>query len=115
MSCPSFDPTTERLYYTGSGDTHMYYRYFEPEDGTVGAQTFTISGNGDGLAWDTTSQMTMANGKIYYVVDALGQQDLWSIDFSGGKPVPGTQQLVSGPSTGDGQTWAGRGMFVLSS
>jgi hypothetical protein len=108
-----YDAATGRLYYTVAGDTHMYYRYFEPEDGTVGAQTFTISGNGDGLAWDTTSQMTMANGKIYYVVDALGQQDLWSIDFSGGKPVPGTQQLVSGPSTGDGQTWAGRGMFVL--
>jgi hypothetical protein len=109
-----YDPSTGRLYYTVSGDTHMYYRYFEPEDGILGAQTITISGNGDGLTWNTTSQMTMAGGKIYYVVNSLGQQNLWSINFVGGKPVPGTQQLVSGPSKGDGQTWAGRGMFVLS-
>jgi hypothetical protein len=63
--------------------------------------------------------MTMANGKIYYVVTsgvgANQQQNLWSINFVGGKPVPGTQVLVSGPAKGDGQTWAGRGMFVLSS
>jgi hypothetical protein len=114
-----FDPTTERLYYTVSGDTHMYYRYFEPEDNLIGAQTFTISGNGDGLAWNTASQMTMANGKIYYVLTTGNggnqQQNLWSINFTGGKPVPGTQTLVSGPAKGDGQTWAGRGMFVLSS
>jgi hypothetical protein len=110
-----FDPTTERLYYTVSGDTHMYYRYFEPEDNIIGTQTFTISGNGDGLTWNTASEMTMAGGKIYYVVNSLGQQNLWSINFAGGKPVPGTQVLVSGPSKGDGQTWAGRGMFVLSS
>jgi hypothetical protein len=114
-----FDPTTERLYYTVSGDTHMYYRYFEPEDNIIGAQTLTISGNGDGLTWNTASEMTMANGKIYYVVTsgqgANQQQNLWSINFAGGKPVPGTQVLVSGPAKGDGQTWAGRGMFVLSS
>jgi hypothetical protein len=114
-----FDPSTERLYYTVSGDTRMYYRYFEPEDNMIGAQTFTISGNGDGLTWNTASQMTMANGKIYYVVTtgqgANQQQNLWSINFAGGKPVPGTQVLVSGPAKGDGQTWAGRGMFVLSS
>jgi hypothetical protein len=114
-----FDPTTERLYYTVSGDSHMYYRYFEPEDNIIGAQTFTISGNGDGLTWNTASQMTMANGKIYYVLTTGNggnqQQNLWSISFAGGKPVPGTQTLVSGPAKGDGQTWAGRGMFVLSS
>jgi hypothetical protein len=114
-----FDPTTERLYYTVSGDAHMYYRYFEPEDNVIGAQTFTVSGNGDGLTWNTASQMTMANGKIYYVLTTGNggnqQQNLWSINFSGGKPVPGTQTLVSGPAKGDGQTWAGRGMFVLSS
>ncbi len=112
-----YDPATGRLYYTVSGDSRMYYRYFEPEDNLIGAQTFTVSGNGDGLSWNTTSQMTMANGKIYYVVTTGAggnqQQNLWSIDFVGGKPVPGTQQLVSGPAKGDGQTWAGRGMFIL--
>ena len=61
----------------------------------------------------------MANGKIYYVVTSgtpgHTQQNLWSISFAGGAPVPGTQQLVSGPADGDGQNWAGRGLFVLSS
>jgi len=114
-----YDPATGRLYYTVSGDSRMYYRYFEAEDNIIGAQTFTVSGNGDGLTWNTASQMTMAGGKIYYVVTtgngANQQQNLWSINFAGGKPVPGTQTLISGPAKADGQTWAGRGMFVLSS
>jgi hypothetical protein len=58
--------------------------------------------------------MTMANGHIYYVTTSFGQQNLYRIDFTNGRPVPGTQVLVSGPAKGDGQNWAGRGMFVLS-
>lgn len=109
-----FDKASGRLYYTVAGDSHMYYRYFEPEDGVVGAQTFTASGNGDGLNWSSVSDMTMANGRIYYVVSSFGQQNLYRIDFTNGVPVPGTQVLVSGPAKGDGQTWGGRGMFLLS-
>ena len=110
-----FDAASGRLYYTVAGDSRMYYRYFEPEDGVIGAQTFTISGNGDGLSWSNVSDMTMANGHIYYVTSTFGQQNLYRIDFTNGHPVPGTQVLVSGPAKGDGQNWAGRGMFVLSS
>jgi len=109
-----FDKATGRLYYTVAGDSHMYYRYFEPEDGVLGAQTFTASGNGDGLSWSNVTSMTMAGGHIYYAVSSFGQQNLYQISFSGGVPVPGTQSLVSGPAKGDGQTWAGRAMFVLS-
>ncbi|MGN6379616.1 MAG: hypothetical protein ACTHNU_11745 [Gaiellales bacterium] len=109
-----FDAASGRLYYTVAGDTHMYYRYFEPESGILGAQTFTASGNGDGLSWSNVSDMTMANGSIYYVVSSFGQQNLYRIAYSGGRPVPGTQTLVSGPAKGDGQNWAGRGMFVVS-
>jgi beta-propeller uncharacterized protein DUF5122 len=109
-----FDKATGRLYYTVSGDSRMYYRYFEPESGILGAQTFTISGNGDGLSWSGVSTMTMANGKIYYVVNSFGQQNLYSISFANGRPVPGTQVLVSGPAKHDGQIWPGRAMFVVS-
>jgi hypothetical protein len=109
-----FDAASGRLYYTVAGDSHMYYRYFEPEDGVIGAQTFTISGSGDGLSWSNVSDMTMANGHIYYVASSFGQQNLYRIDFTNGRPVPGTQVLVSGPAKGDGQNWAGRAMFVLS-
>jgi Domain of unknown function (DUF5122) beta-propeller len=109
-----FDKATGRLYYTVSGDSHLYYRYFEPESGIVGAQTFTASGNGDGLSWSNVSTMTMADGHIYYVVSSFFQQNLYRIDFVNGKPVPGTQVLVSGPSAHDGQTWPGRAMFVES-
>jgi hypothetical protein len=43
-----------------------------------------------------------------------GQRHLSSITFANGRPVPGTQVLVSGPSKHDGQTWPGRAMFVVS-
>jgi hypothetical protein len=109
-----YDKATGRLYYTVAGDSHMYYRYFEPEDGVIGAQSFVASGNGDGLSWSNVTSMTMASGHIYYVVSSFGQQNLYQISFANGVPVPGTQSLVSGPAKADGQTWLGRGMFVLS-
>ena len=111
-----FDPATGRLYYTVAGDSHLYYRYFEPEDNLLGGLTYTASGNGDGLNWSNVSQMTMANGRIYYVTTSGSTHNLNSIGFSNGIPVPGTQVLnISGTAKGDGQDWSGRGMFLLSS
>ena len=30
-------------YYTETGNKHLYYRYFEPDDGVVGSQLFTVT------------------------------------------------------------------------
>jgi hypothetical protein len=36
-----------RLYYTLSGDARLYYRWFTPESGILGADTFVASGATD--------------------------------------------------------------------
>ena len=53
-----------RIYYTESGSHYLYWRWFEPEDGLVGAQEFIASGNGDGLDWISTTGATLAAGAI---------------------------------------------------
>ncbi|CAN5285718.1 hypothetical protein BH20ACT24_BH20ACT24_16650 [soil metagenome] len=100
-----------RLYYTVAGDARLFYRYFTDESRIIGAETFVASGDGDGLNWSTVTGMTMASGRMYY---ALPDGNLYGINFSSGRPVPGTQNLISGPAKGDGQVWGGRGMFVFS-
>jgi hypothetical protein len=98
------------LYYTVAGDSKMYSRYFEPEDGILGGQAFVVSGAGDGMDWKNVTGMTMASGGVYY---SLGDGTLWRVDFSAGAPVAGSGVAVSGPSV-DGIDWRSRGIFVLS-
>jgi len=81
-----------RIYYTESGSHYLYWRWFEPEDGLVGAQEFIASGNGDGLDWISTTGATLAAGRIYYATSAGALQ---SIAFQNGVPVPGTQTTIA--------------------
>jgi Malectin domain len=101
-----------RIYYTVIGDQRLYYRYFTPESDVVGGVTFTASGAGDGLDWSTVQGLTLASGRIYF---SGSDGNLYGINFNAatGVPVPGTQNLISGPSTGDGTNWRGHGMFLF--
>jgi hypothetical protein len=98
-----------RLYYTLSADARLYYRYFTPESGILGADTFVASGATDGRNWSTVSGMTMASGRLFY---ATSSGALSSVDFSTGVPT-GTATVVSGPTV-DGKSWLSRGLFVLA-
>ena len=98
-----------RLYYTLSGDTRLYYRWFTPESGVIGADTFVASGATDGRNWSTVSGMTMASGRLVY---ATAAGTLSAVDFAGGAPT-GTATVVSGPAI-DGQSWPSRALFVLN-
>lgn len=99
-----------RIYYTVSGgDTRLYYRYFTPESGVVGADTFVASGATDGRNWSTVNGLTMASGRLYY---ATTTGTLSAVDFTDGLPT-GSATVLSGPGV-DGQTWQSRGLFVLA-
>jgi hypothetical protein len=98
-----------RLYYTLSGDTRLYYRWFTPESGTLGADAFVASGATDGRNWSGVKGMTMTSGCLLY---ATTTGTLSAVDFSGGLPS-GTTAVLSGPAI-DGQTWQSRGLLVLN-
>jgi hypothetical protein len=98
-----------RIYYTLSGDARLLYRYFTPESGIVGADTFVASGTTDGRNWSTVNGLTMASGRLYYATTA---GTLSSVAFTNGLPT-GTATVHSGPAV-DGQSWQSRGLFVLN-
>jgi hypothetical protein len=103
--------TNGRIYYTLSGgDPRLYYRYFTPESGVLGADTYVVSGATDGRNWSTVNGMTMASGRLYY---ATTTGTLSAIVFTDGLPT-GTATVLGGPAV-DGQSWQSRGLFVLAS
>ena len=97
------------IYYTVQNDPQMYFRYFTPQSRIVGADRFAVSGNGDGLNWNTTRGLTLANGKIYF---SRTDGNLSSLTFANNDPVPGTEALVS--AAGGGTNWASGGLFAFS-
>lgn len=96
-----FDPRTNRLYYTVFNNSQLFYRYFTPESGVVGAQTFEADRNG--VDFSTVSGMTLAGGRILYGSSRDGA--LRSVAFSG--RVTGSPVVVS-----DDGTWRYRAIFV---
>ncbi len=93
----AYVPQSGRLYYTVSGSSTLYYRYFEPESNLVGAQTFTA-----GSLPSAVNSMTISGGKLYFTTAA----GLSSIAFVNGQ-ASGSATLLS--NTGD---WSGRGLIV---
>ena len=88
-----------RLYDTLTGDARLLYRWFTPESGILGADTFVASGAGDGRNWSTVNGMTMASDRLVY---ATTTGALSAVDFTAGVPT-GTATVISGPAV-DGQT-----------
>jgi len=97
-----YDPSLHRIYYTLSGDSRLYYRYFTPESEVVGAVTFQASTSG--VSFNTAAGLTLASGRIYYGSSSDGS--LRSAPFSGGR-VTGAASVVSS----DG-TWRYRAIMV---
>jgi hypothetical protein len=104
-----YDPARGRLYYTVSGDPNLYYRYFEPESQTVGAQTFTA---GTGIDWSGARGLMMANGSIYYSAPTTpggSTCDLYRVTYTGGRPVAASRTVVATGEPTDTQ-----GLFLLA-
>jgi hypothetical protein len=95
-----------RLYYTVSGDDRLYYRYFTVESNVIGSVTFTAVLPGSGFTWGTVRGMTLAGGTLYV---ARTDGKLYSIGWSNGLPVTGSQAVVDSQTS---QQWSTFGMFV---
>ncbi|MBE7163551.1 MAG: hypothetical protein INR72_20115, partial [Williamsia herbipolensis] len=100
-----------RMYYTLSGRSSLYYRYFSPDSGIVGATEFTATGGNFG----SVAGMFLSGSTLYYA-DSSG--NLHSVAFSDGgtngqnpSVDTTTDTVVSGPSV-DGNTWGARSLFA---
>lgn len=105
-----FDRTTARLYYTKSGQSQLFYRYFLPESGIVGAVGFTGPGNTAGIDWSKAGGMFLANGSLYVADRTTGE--LRSVGWNGSTPT-GSATVISGPAA-DGQDWRARSLFLYA-
>ncbi|MCZ7438978.1 malectin domain-containing carbohydrate-binding protein [Micromonospora sp. WMMC241] len=94
-----------RLYYTLSGQSGLFWRWFTPDSGTVGADRFPVAGSG-GLA--DAGAVFLAGNTLYKVNRTTG--DLSATDWAAGAPGA-TFTVRSGPSV-DGVDWRAKAVFV---
>jgi hypothetical protein len=104
-----------RIYYTvskgGNQNTTtnnmLFYRYFNPESGIVGANLFVASAYpADNIVpWGSVRGMTLSSGRLIY---ALTDGKLYSVAWNGSKPTGTPTQI------GTATTWQSRGMFVYN-
>jgi hypothetical protein len=98
-----------RIYYTVTGDSRMFFRYFTPESRIVGSDRGIVGALTPPVDWSLVRGMTLANGKLYF---ARPDGNLYSMGFANGAPVQGTEVLVSPASAGF--NWASNGLFVFT-
>jgi hypothetical protein len=92
-----------RVYYTISGRSQMFWRWFEPDDGIVGADEFTVPGT---LNWSHVAGAFLVGNTLYWGDSAT--HNLLSIPWVNGQAV-GTATTAS-----TAINWASAGAFVLS-
>jgi PKD repeat protein len=95
-----------RIYYTLSGQSSLFYRYFTPESGVVGAARFTATGNTAGINFSQVNGMFVTPTGFYWASSVDG--DLRRTDWTPATGVPtGSSVTVS---TGE---WRARALFLF--
>ena len=94
-----------RLYYTLSGQSGLFYRWFTPDSGIVGADKFTVSG---ATGFTNAGGMFVSGGQLYTAdrVNGTLSRRAWV----NGAPS-GTATVVSGPAI-DGADWRARAIWL---
>ncbi len=93
-----------RLYYTVAGDRRLRFRWFSPDGTMVGAESFVVSGDGDGMDWSGAQGVTLAGGHLYL---AAADGSLRRVSFRDGRPVAGSEAVVDRAAR-----WRNHGLFV---
>jgi hypothetical protein len=111
MTGAFYDKATGRLYFTLSGQTSLFYRYYQPQSGIVGGQRFTAQASTTDTTWSQVGGMFLAGGKLYFASTSNG--NLYSITWSNNQAVNGTRATLSGPGV-DGNDWRSRGLVLTN-
>jgi hypothetical protein len=112
MTGAFYDKATGRLYYTLSGQTSLFYRYFTPQDRLVGGQRFTAQASTSDIAWNQVGGMFLAGNKLYWTSTSNG--NLFSSTWTNNATVNGTRVTLGGPAV-DGNDWRARGLVLANS
>ncbi|KAB1906064.1 hypothetical protein F8274_26120 [Micromonospora sp. AMSO31t] len=94
-----------RLYYTLAGQSGLFWRWFTPDSGVVGAEKFTVAG-ASGFA--DAGSVFLAGSTLYKVNRSTGE--LSATDWAGGAPAAAFT-MRSGPAV-DGVDWRAKAVFV---
>jgi hypothetical protein len=100
-----YEPKDSRIYYTMSGSSSLFYRYFTPESRIVGAQRFTVP-NTSALSPSNVRGMFLDGTQLYFS-DQNGV--LKRVGFDRGV-ITGTATAVNSAID-----WRARGMTILTS
>jgi hypothetical protein len=92
-----------RIYYTLSGNSHMFSRAFTPDSGIVGADETTVV---DGFGWTSLTGATVIGGTMYYSnsLDKGLHAIAWSTDHASG-----SSHVVSSAAV-----WSGLSLFAVA-
>lgn len=108
MTGMAYDRRTGRLYFSLSGSTTLYYRYFSPQSRVVGADRFTVP-SVTGLDTGTIAGMFMVGNVLYAARGSDGALQAVTLESTG--LVAGSVRVVSSPAI-DGRDWRARALLV---
>jgi PKD repeat protein len=94
-----------RLYYHVSGQSALYWRWFNTDSGIVGSDRFTVSSS---VNFTNAMGMFVAGGTLYYVTKSDGNLNAVGLN---GSATSGTPAVVDGPTSG-GNDWRSRVLFL---
>ncbi len=91
----------DRIYYTRSGDSNLYWRGFNADSGIVGSYVYTANG---GRSWTDTNGLFKDGNTLYIVSKATGR--LQKMAFTNGVPS-GAVTVVD-----QSRDWRSKVMFI---
>ena len=111
MTGAFYDKATGRLYFTLSGQSSLYYRYFQPQSRIVGGQRFTAQASRPTPRGTRSAACSSPAASCTSPTRSNG--NLSSVTWANSQAVNGTRVTMSGPGI-DGNDWRGRGLVLTN-